>query len=299
MSTTTVTETRTTPTVPASIPMETEPASVEFNVPVGYDPDDPTTNLNVIPTFATKEEERAWAKAQFVGVFRVFARLGYADGTNGHISLRGPIETDTFWINPWACHFGCIKVSGLIRVTHDGQYVEGAKVKINTAGFIIHSNIHKARPDVHVVAHAHSPYGRAWSAFGKPIEMLTQDCCYFYDDLSVYGGFGGVVLASAEGTELARQLGPKNKSLILQNHGLITCGSTPAEAATYFITLERACQTQLLAEAAAANGLKKQLVGDEEARYTKSWLGTKEVMYMWFQPEYEAALKESGGDFLE
>lgn len=79
---------------------------------------------------------------------------------------------------------------------------------------------------------------------------------------------------------------------------LITCGSTPAEAAAYFITLERACQTQLLAESAAANGIDKRLVGEEEAKYTKSWLGTPEVMYMWFQPEYEAVLYESKGEFL-
>jgi hypothetical protein len=57
--------------------------------PAGYDSDDPTTNLNVLPTFSTKEEERKWAKDQMVGVFRVFARHGFADGFNGHISLRG------------------------------------------------------------------------------------------------------------------------------------------------------------------------------------------------------------------
>jgi ribulose-5-phosphate 4-epimerase/fuculose-1-phosphate aldolase len=110
-------------------------------------------------------------------------------------------------------------VSDLVRVTAGGKYVEGSKSQINAAGFIIHSNIHRNRPDINVVCHAHSPYGRAWSCFGKPIEMLTQDCCYFYDDLSVYAGFGGVVLASAEGEELAKALGPKNRHLILQNHG--------------------------------------------------------------------------------
>lgn len=212
MSTTT-----TTMTMEAAVPMETEHQSTQK--PAGYDSDDPTTNLNVIPTFTTKEEERIWAKGQMTAIFRVFAKHGFADGFNGHVSLRDPVETDTFWINPYAKHFSRVKVSDLIRVTHDGKYVEGPKSKINSAGFIIHSNIHKARPDLHVVCHAHSPYGRAWSVFGRPIEMLTQDCCYFYNDLSVYGGFGGVVLASEEGIELAKQLGSTNKNLILQNHG--------------------------------------------------------------------------------
>jgi hypothetical protein len=54
----------------------------------------------------------------------------------------------------------------------------------------------------------------------------------------------------------------------------------------------------MLAEASAANGIEKKFVGDEEAKYTKSWLATPEVMYWWFQPEYEYVLKESQGEFL-
>lgn len=42
-----------------------------------------------VPTFATPQEEREWSKAQVAGAFRVFSRLGYADGGAGHISLRG------------------------------------------------------------------------------------------------------------------------------------------------------------------------------------------------------------------
>lgn len=50
-------------------------------------------------------------------------------------------------------------------------------------------------------------------------DQWLLDCCYFYDDLSVYEGFGGVVLSNEEGQRIAQSLGPKNKSIILQNHG--------------------------------------------------------------------------------
>jgi ribulose-5-phosphate 4-epimerase/fuculose-1-phosphate aldolase len=46
--------------------------------------------------------------------------------------------------------------------------------KVNRAGFMIHSALHQARPDINAACHTHSPHGRAWSAFGKPIEMITQ-----------------------------------------------------------------------------------------------------------------------------
>lgn len=52
----------------------------------------------------------------------------------------------------------------------------------NGAGFQIHSAIHKRRPDVAAAAHTHSPYGLAWSPFGRPLEMLTQNAAYLYDD---------------------------------------------------------------------------------------------------------------------
>ena len=39
------------------------------------------------------------------GVFRVFARLGYAEGMSGHISVLDPIHTDAMWMNPLGVRF--------------------------------------------------------------------------------------------------------------------------------------------------------------------------------------------------
>lgn len=148
-------------------------------------------------------------------------------------------------------------------------------------------------------------YAHTYRRTDRHANCAIQDSCMFYNDLSVYAGFGGVVLAKEEGEHIAEALGPTNKNVILQNHGLLTAGGTVAEAAAYFIALERACQTQLLVEQAAAPGtngaaagLRKTIVGHEEAQYTKDGTGTPEVMYMQFVPEYQMILKESGGDFL-
>ena len=62
----------------------------------------------------------------------------------------------------------------MVRVNSEGKRVGGADRPINTAGFIIHSVLHQRRPDVHAAVHMHSPYGRAWSTFGKGIDMLNQ-----------------------------------------------------------------------------------------------------------------------------
>lgn len=90
-------------------------------------------------------------------------------------AIADPILKDHFWMNPFAKHFSTIKASDLVLLDADGYVVDGgAQLPVNEAGFLIHSEIHKARPDVVAAAHTHGIHGKTWSAFGKPIEMLTQ-----------------------------------------------------------------------------------------------------------------------------
>lgn len=109
------------------------------------------------------------------------------------------------------------------------------------------------------------------------------------------------MFAKEEGARIAQALGPRNKNIILQNHGLLTAGRTVAEAAAFFVALERACENQIIVENAVLSNpsLQKTYVGEEEARYTKRGTGSPAVMYMQFIPEYRLILKESGGDFLQ
>lgn len=86
-----------------------------------------------------------------------------------------------------------LKVSDMVMVNLQGEAVGGATHKpLNAAGIFIHAAIHKARPDVHAICHAHSVYGKAWSVFGKELEMLSQDVCKFYKGQAVYDAYGGV-----------------------------------------------------------------------------------------------------------
>ncbi|ETW79780.1 hypothetical protein HETIRDRAFT_49391 [Heterobasidion irregulare TC 32-1] len=252
-----------------------------------------------VPKFESPYEEREWVKEHMAAAFRYWGKLGYADGISGHITVKDPVLPGHYWMNPFAVHFSSMTKSKLVLVSPDGYVTEhGAQLPINAAGFYIHSAIHKARPDIKAAAHCHSIHGRAWSAFGLPIETLTQDACLFYDNLGVYKNFGGIVLAKEEGENIAAALGPKFKACILQNHGLLTLGTTVDEAVYNFSSLERQCQVQLLAEAAAANGRKKTVISEEDAQFTANTLQWWEVSYTNFQPEYNLLLEETNGAFL-
>jgi len=194
-------------------------------------------------------------------------------------------------------HFSLIRVSDLILVDENGLVVEGNE-PINTAAFTIHSAIHRNRPDVHAACHAHSVHGKAFSAFGRHLEMLTQDSLRFYRSHGVYTHFGGVVVDRDEGERIASALGG-GKAVILQNHGLLTVGRSVDEAAFWFMSLDRSCQAQLLADAAAAAGYEKRLIDEEEAAYSAQEVGGPEKGWLAFQPYYDEMVAKTGGSFLQ
>ena len=100
----------------------------------------------------------------------------------GHITLRDPVEPSSFWVNPFGVSFSQIKASDLIRVSHEGQVIEGGPCRLlNAAAFMIHSAIHAARPDVLCAAHSHSIHGRAFCTLGRELDITTQDSCAFYN----------------------------------------------------------------------------------------------------------------------
>ena len=205
------------------------------------------------PTFDSVEEERLHRKQRLAAAFR---------------------------------HFGHIKVSDLICVDASGEVVEGDR-PVNTAAFAIHSQIHAARPDVIAAAHAHSVYGKSWSTLGRLLDPITQDVCAFYNQHALFDDYTGVVLDVEEGKRIAHALGG-NKAAILRNHGLLTVGQSVDEAAWWFITMERSCQAQLLAEAAG----KPVLIDPESAALTQTQVGSHRIGWFSFQPLWDRIVRE-------
>ncbi len=245
-------------------------------------PDQSGLEFSLPPTFDSVDAERRHRQERLAGALRIFGRLGFSEGVAGHITARDPELTDHFWVNPFGMNFRHIKVSDLILVNHQGEVVHGRR-PVNKAAFVIHSAVHAARPDVIAAAHAHSVYGKAWSSLGRPLDPITQDACIFFEDHAVVAEGGGmVVLEEWAGKALAAGLGP-HKAAIHQNHGLFTVGQSVDEAAWWFITMERSCQAQLLAEAA---GTPIQ-IGEETARYTREQTAHPIAGWFSFQPLWD------------
>jgi ribulose-5-phosphate 4-epimerase/fuculose-1-phosphate aldolase len=239
-----------------------------------------------MPTFTTMAEERLHRKQRLASAFRLFAKFGFGEGVAGHITVRDPEQRDHFWVNPFGMHFAHIRVSDLVMVDEKGVAVEGTH-PVNESAFAIHSRVHAARPDVVAAAHAHSLYGKTWSSLGRLLDPLTQDACAFYEDHSLFADYTGVVYDMSEGDRIAQALGP-HKAVILQNHGNLTVGSTVDEAAFYYITMDRTCQSQLMAEAAG----KPIPIAHEAAVVARKQVGNPRVAWFQYQPLYDLIVRE-------
>ncbi|ARG96346.1 class II aldolase/adducin family protein [Legionella micdadei] len=237
----------------------------------------------------TIPEERLHRKQKLAGAFRIFGKLGLCEGITGHITARDPEFTDCFWVNPFGISFNQIKVSDLILCDSKGEIIEGKHSKLNRAAFAIHSSIHKSRPDVVSAAHAHSLYGSTWSTLGRLLDPITQTACAFYEDHAVFDDYSGVVFALSEGERIASVLGDK-KAVILKNHGLLTVGETVEAAVWWFISMERCCQMQILAE---STGHPLHLIQPEVALRTRdNAVGFPLVGWFNFEPLWQDIITE-------
>ncbi len=245
-----------------------------------------------MPSFASVEEERRHRKQRLAAGFRLFSKCGFDEGVAGHITARDPELTDHFWVNPFAMHFSQIRVKDLLLVNDRGDVVEG-NWPVNTAAFAIHSSVHAARPDVVAAAHSHSTYGRAFSTLGRTLDPITQDVCAFHGDHALFDDYTGVVLDVEEGKRIAHALG-EHKAAILRNHGLLTVGRSVDEAVWWFISMERSCQVQLLAEAAGPT----VKIDPEMAELTAKQTGNHVAGWLGFQPLYDRIVAEQP-DLLE
>jgi len=159
-----------------------------------------------------------------------------------HITSKTSNEKETFLINPFGLRYDEITASNLVEVTPEGKVINSDS-SINDTGYIIHGAIHRARKDIACVMHTHSRAGLAVSCFEDGLQPMIQDAAIFYNRVS-YHDWEGMSTESEECERLSKSLG-KNNVMILRNHGLLTCGTTIAEAFMLMYYLDRACKNQI------------------------------------------------------
>lgn len=239
------------------------------------------------PAFATPAEEREDRKRRLVAACRFFAQQGFDYGFAGHLTIRDPERPELYWTNPMAVHFARVRMSNLILVDHEGTVIEGRHA-VNRAGFVLHAAVHEAHPDILAMCHAHTTYGTAYAALGRPLAPISQDACAFFEDHAVILEEAGQVAVEtrAGGTVAGAFAGVK--AAIHQNHGLFTASRHSIDSAAFwFMALERCCHQQMMIDAA---GHTPYRIPDDKARYSREHVGSEYIGWLHFQPVVQEIL---------
>ncbi|HEY3818253.1 MAG TPA: class II aldolase/adducin family protein [Polyangiaceae bacterium] len=194
-------------------------------------------------------DERA-LRVDLAACYRLVALYGWDDLVFTHISARIPGEKDAFLINPYGMLFEEITASSLVKVDANGEKLAPSEWPVNPAGFVIHSAVHAARHDVGCVLHLHTNAGVAVSTQKAGLLPISQYATIALASLG-YHDYEGIALRDDEKPRLVRDLGTSS-ALVLRNHGLLTVGATVADAFVNMYALQRACETQVMAQAGGA-----------------------------------------------
>jgi ribulose-5-phosphate 4-epimerase/fuculose-1-phosphate aldolase len=178
---------------------------------------------------------------------RVLVAEGQDDFTRGHISVRLPDAPARFFMKAHSLGLDEIKRGNILTIDLDGNVVAGTARRHSEV--YIHSEIFKARPDVHCVLHTHPPYAIALSATGRPLKALSQPGALFRDDLGLYDDTINLIRTPDMGAGVAKALGAR-RGVLLKNHGVVVATASIAETVISTIMLESAAMIQLTAEAA-------------------------------------------------
>jgi ribulose-5-phosphate 4-epimerase/fuculose-1-phosphate aldolase len=183
-------------------------------------------------------------KKDLANAYKILGHLGWDDHTYTHLSVRSA-KGDSFYIYPFGFLFHEVEPHLLLKVSLDGEVLEGTEYSYNETAYIIHGPVYKERPDINAVFHIHTPSIAAVSACEKGLLPLSQWALHFYNKMA-YHNYNSLNLEETHSIGLVRDLQEKFV-MLLRNHGSLTCGKTVQEAMFYTYHLQKACQTQCLA----------------------------------------------------
>ena len=238
-------------------------------------------------TFASLEEERLHRKVRLAAAFRLFGQFGFDEGVAGHITARDPEHLDHFWVNPFGMNFSHIRVSDLILVNDRGEVVEGDADGQHRR---VRDPLARSTPPDPTSSPRRTPT-RSTASRGRRSAGCSirsrRTCARSTTTTRCSTTTPAWCSTLEEGKRIAHALGD-NKAVILRNHGLLTVGHSVDEAAWWFITMERSCQAQLLAEAAGT----PVLIDPDMAKLTASQVGSHVAGHFSFQPLYDKITRE-------
>lgn len=234
-------------------------------------------------------------RVDLAAAFRWTARLNMHEGVANHFSYAINDDGTKFLMNPNQVHFSRIKASDLIVVdANDPETLSGPNAPDPTA-WGLHGGIHRHCPHARCAMHVHSIYATVLACLKDPkLPPIDQNCATFFNRYVVDSHYGGLAFQE-EGERCAQLLtDPKQKVMIMGNHGVMVIGNTVAETFNRLYYFERAAETYIKA---LQTGLPLNSLSDEIAEKTAKELEEYPDQDARHLAELRAILDEEGSPY--
>jgi ribulose-5-phosphate 4-epimerase/fuculose-1-phosphate aldolase len=186
----------------------------------------------------------------------------------GHISARHPHRPDRFLMSR-ARAPGLVVTADIMEFGLDGELVHDDERPIYSERFI-HSEVYKARPDVHAVVHSHSPTVVPFSVTQVPLRPIRAPFLYpevpVFDTRASAGWTNLLISNSALGQALAQKLG-KNSVALMRGHGNVVVA--PSVRVAVYRAIYTEANAKLLLQAMLLGGPITYLAPEEAALMEK------------------------------
>lgn len=207
-------------------------------------------NEQMVKKFAPKPGKRELlphlsAKAQVAVMCRMLSKEGWNDHIAGHISVRQP--DGTILINPWELAWNELTAGDIVTVDEEGNNLDSDWNVSPAIG--LHLQLHRLRPDVHVVVHNHAHWSGIWANMHRVPPVYDQSGAYVAGDLPLFNEYSGTFEDEDKTLAAISALGDA-KWALLANHGSLVVAKDLRQAHLRIVTLEwrskRAYEVELL-----------------------------------------------------
>ncbi len=191
-----------------------------------------TSSLMVASSIGQFETEREFRRQICKTGRNMYAR-GFVVACEGNLSVR--LDENRILVTPAGMCKGSLAPEDLLVTDLSGVVLCGTKQP--STELLMHLLHYRLRPDVRAVCHAHPPTATGFAAAGRALEEAVLP--------EVIVGLGKIPLApyGTPGTwELCAGLETlvvKHDAILLENHGVVTCGQDLAIAYQRLETVEQ------------------------------------------------------------
>lgn len=184
------------------------------------------------------------SKKDLVDAFKFLsAKQNIVEDAHGNVSC---LDNDVMYIKPSGIEYDDITIDDIATIVRNGDSYVKIGLKKESVDTNHHIQIYCNNIDIKSICHTHSPYATACAiaCYAVPV-VCTEHADYFGHDIRVLpykdlNDWGKYIL-----------LNENEKAILLGNHGVLTFGNTPLEAAKRAVALEAVCKKFVLASQAS------------------------------------------------